>query len=50
MKITGSGPMAGNRKRCQGSPWTVAPAEEERKKEEDNVDIRSSRSNHLNFL
>jgi hypothetical protein len=40
MKITASGPMTSNRKRCQGSSWTVVPAEEEeRKKERKKEDI-----------
>jgi hypothetical protein len=28
-KVTGSGPMANNKKMDQGASWTVAPAEEE---------------------
>jgi hypothetical protein len=34
-KVTGSGPVASNRKRGQGSSWTVDPAEEEEEEEED---------------
>jgi hypothetical protein len=30
-KAAGSGPMEDGRERCQGSSWTVAPAEEDRK-------------------
>jgi hypothetical protein len=37
MKVTGSGPMASNSKRGQGSSWTVAATEEEEEEEEEEV-------------
>jgi hypothetical protein len=41
-KVTGSGPMARNRKRCQGSSWTVATAKEEEEKEEEEEGVCKS--------
>jgi hypothetical protein len=37
-KTTGSEPMASNRGRSQGSPWTVAAVEEEEQEQEQEQD------------